>query len=452
MKYIYIIFLPALLLLTACSSPDDPDNLVGSGDCVSLSFNMMTAGTIKETRADDQGHNETDSEFREFEDGIDMGDLGILIFAKIAGSTSEHKLVYKLTNLLASDDAHINVVGSGGNYLVNLMILKDDLKEVLGGYEITPEGTSLISFRMLILANCAPAGTNATAMWDAVNGQDFPTVISQLSQWNFSMSDIYNADGGPEVKTLYSNHENNKVNHCPMFGTKLSTTTEQALYYSRPENRVYLGEVNLLRSLAKVRVVDNIQNKDDQGYPRVEAVEFLSSQSQARQLPFGALDYQDGQQVHTPNIFEENSNLTLAATYKLGTIHESWSMTPDSQRTGDVFIGFVPEQRIGHPNNNADEGMPVFHITIANHKANGYEASDDEVEMLDFYVPMTSYNGVNFNFGQDILRNHIYTLSVNDFGAQLNMEVVVVPYRSCVLEPYFGLDRDELPGIVPPQD
>lgn len=432
MKYIFL--LPILLLLAACSSSDDHEkDLFVTDDCVSLSFNMVTAATTTASRADDQNHGETDSEFRDFEDCVDMEDFAIFVFAKIAGSTSEEKLVYKLTNLLEYDDPRINVVeGSKGNYFVNLMIRRDDLKDVLDGYEIKSIGSTIITFRMLILANCSSSDADQTAMWDAINGQTFSAVVAQLADWSFPMSDLYNAQGGSGVETIYGN----KKNRIPMFGTNLFATTEVALYYSRPADRIYLGAVNLLRSLAKVKVVDNIQNKDAQGYPCITAVEILSSQSQIRQLPASALNYQDGQQVHTPNIFQENTNLTLADTYKLGILPEAWTITPESNRTGNVFVGFVPEQRIGHPNNNYDEGMPVFHVTIANHKA------DDSMESLDFYIPMTSYNGVNFSFGQYILRNHIYTLSVNDFGARLNVQVDVVPYRSCVLEPYFGLERD----------
>ncbi len=101
-----------------------------------------------------------------------------------------------------------------------------------------------------------------------------------------------------------------------------------------------------------------------------------------------------------------------------------------------MFIGFVPEQKIGHPNNNFELGMPVYRVTIDNRKADG------TLESLIYDVPMTSYNGLNFSFGQNILRNHIYTLSVNGFGTLLDLTVDVVPYRSCVLQPYFGLDRN----------
>ena len=161
---------------------------------------MLTSGAITSSRADSEGHGETDSEYRNFEDGIDISDLGVFVFAKIAGTTGDEKLVYKLTNLLSSDDARINVVGAPGSYLVNLMIRREDLKEILGGYDISPEGDALIQFRMLLLANCSSPGTNATAKWDAITGQDFPTVIDQLSEWNYAMSYIYNENGGPDAE------------------------------------------------------------------------------------------------------------------------------------------------------------------------------------------------------------------------------------------------------------
>ena len=434
MKYL-LITLTSLLMLTGCGWIGDSDDCpVADNSTISLSFNMMTSGPIF-SRADANGHTEVDSEYREFEDGIDISDLAVFIFAKITGSADPERLVYKLTDLTKSDDARIKVIGTPGSYQIDIMIFRNDLKEILGGYDITPAGRENISFRMLVMANCSSPGTNAAAKWNEITGKEYTTVIEQLDKWNFAMSYIYNDKAtSDDVTALYQNRKK----HVPMFGTYLfPPVSEDALYYSRPENRVYLGEMDLLRALAKVRVVDNIQGKVD-GFPRISSVEFVSSQSEAHQLPYKAADYQNGQQVHDPAIAHPENSLTPEnpIVYRLGKLPDAWCMTPTGKRTGDVFIGFVPEQQISIVNNVLDSGMPMFRITIDVMKADG------TLETLTYDVPMTSYNGVPFRFGANILRNHIYTLSVDGFGTLLDLHVDLVPYRSCVLEPFFGLDRD----------
>ena len=423
-----------LLTLTGCGMfyDDDPCPAADS-DSVSLSFSLSSSGTLLYSRADSQ-HNETSSEFRYFEDGVDMNDLAVFVFAKITGSSAPERLVYKLTNLTKSDDPRINIVGNLGNYTVEVMIRREDLKDVLGGYEITPEGDENVSFRMLMLANCSSPGTNAEAKWNTIDGRDYPTVISQLDGWDYAMSYLYNINaanaGSNDITELY----NNRKDHAPMFGNMMfDPVSEDALYYSRPENRVYLGEMYLLRALAKVKVIDNIEDKDANGYPMITSVTFLSSQDRAHQLPDDALNYQNGQQVHTPKISDPGNTINVnnpTATYRLGIIPETWTITPASQRKGNVFVGFAPEQQISSLGD-----MPAFQITIANRKANG------TLENYVYTVPMTSYNGQQFNFGANILRNHIYTLSVNSFGQRLDLTVTLEPYRSCVLEPFFGIDR-----------
>ncbi|MDE5785820.1 MAG: hypothetical protein K2H98_04730, partial [Duncaniella sp.] len=79
MKYYIVYSLLAMLMLSACSSGESPDYASG-GDIVSLSFNMVTTGPVSGSRADSSGHSEIGSEFRDFEDGIDIGDLGVFIF------------------------------------------------------------------------------------------------------------------------------------------------------------------------------------------------------------------------------------------------------------------------------------------------------------------------------------------------------------------------------------
>lgn len=445
MKYLAkILIWPMLLVLAACSHGiDDPVNGTGSG-VVALSFNMTTQGTTLLSRADDSNHPETASEYAALEDAINYDDLALLVFAR--RDSGDEKLLFKITDFTPSTalgTQRVNILGSPGNYLINLTILREEFTDFLGGYELSPEGKSTITFRMLMVANCFGEDDDRDAAWDAVTGQDFPEVMSQISTWSYSMDNLYDAAAGTSAAELYGD----KAQGLPMFGTTTFSTSESMLYYSRPENRVYLGQIDMLRSVAKIRVVDNIRLKTE-GYPRLKAVRFTGSRSEGMVLPFDALNYQNGNQVHSLNMYHPDDELTMAdaAVYSLGTIPEQWSMTPAADCTGDTFIGFVPEQRISYADNNVAAGMPVFDIDVA------FYDTDSNIEIIrTFSVPMTGYNGVQFtNFGQSILRNHIYTLRVNDVGLTMDFTVDLVPYIGCVLDPYFGIDRsDELPGIVP---
>ena len=68
-------------------------------------------------------------------------------------------------------------------------------------------------------------------------------------------------------------------------------------------------------------------------------------------------------------------------------------------------------------------GSPALDITVTyTLNADGSPAKQDT-----FTVPMTGYNGEDFNFGDAILRNHIYTLSVDhvDLGTEAEISVEV---------------------------
>ncbi len=445
MKYLAkILIMPVLLLLAACSDRTDGPGQDAVSDVVALSFNMTTQGTTLTSRADDQNHIETSSEYTAFEDAIDTRDLALLVFAGRNGG--DEKLLLKITDFTPASTAasagSVAIFGSPGNYIINLTLLRKEFADFLGGYELTPEGKGSITFRVLMVTNSFAGDDERDEAWEAVTGQDYPEVISQLSSWSYSVNDFYDAAGGTSATDLYGK----KAKGLPMFGTTSFSTTESLLYYSRPENPVYLGEVDLLRAVAKVRVVDNIRLKTE-GYPRLKAVRFTGSRADGMVLPADALNYQNGNQVHTTNLYRPDDELTRgdASISSLGIIPQQWSMTPAADRTGDTFIGFVPEQRINYADNNVAYGMPVFDIDVA------FYDLESKVEVIrTFSVPMTGYGDIQFKFGNSILRNHIYTLRVNDVGLTMNFTVDLVPYIGCVLDPYFGVDRTgELPGIVP---
>lgn len=376
----------------ACPTYSDDDSIM-------LSFQMQTSDPQATSRADDL-HKEVGSEYKQFEDGIDMKDCAMFVFAKVEGTEGEEKLIFYTTDLGSSNDIDNYITGSPGMYTVNMVIGKARLNDMLG-VELHPDSKDKISIRILLLANCTTSPTD----WNTITGSTYSEIIAKLSAWTYAMSNIYNPDGGTTAADLYKNIKH----YAPMFGTNVTSVSQEDLYYSRFDRRVYLHDVDMLRAIAKVRVVDNIENKGTDGYPKVIGAEFIGSQNQLRQLPADAQNYENGQQVHNSNFAVNIPTLSLdkAYTYKLGTIPDDWAMTEPylEKKSGPAWIGYVPEQKIDHLNNNVAEGMPIFKVTVALQK------NEDGTEETKVYnVPMTNYEG----FGSNILRNHIYTLSVDE--------------------------------------
>ncbi|MDE6786135.1 MAG: hypothetical protein K2J46_03730, partial [Muribaculaceae bacterium] len=150
----------------------------------------------------------------------------------------------------------------------------------------------------------------------------------------------------------------------------------------------------------------------------------------AKPLPNEASKYINANQVHIPNIFDPDNTQTAdnKSTYRLGVMPEDMTSISPDDRKGSVLVGFIPEQVIGNVANVG--GIPGFKITIEYF----------EGETKDFVVPMYGYNGKPFEFGDNILRNHIYTLSVEKVENEADITLVAIeaPYNSVELKPEFG--------------
>ena len=409
----WLAFVAVMTLIPSCGAVMEGEHPCPAGESVSLSFKMITTNILSGSRADDL-HTEAGSEFIRFEDGIDVNDLGLFIFARHADGTD--KLIMKNTNISASTDPQMMITGSPGAYTITMVIAKKNLKDLLGR-DVDPNSGQNVDFRVMILANCKNALAGG---WDYFTASTYEDILKQAQAVAFPMDAIYsNNEGDSGVTGLYKDY-------MPMFGTNRFEVSEKSLYESSQNERIWLGQVDMLRSLAKVRVIDNIGNKAD-GYPNIQSVEFIGSQDHCIPIPADAPGYVNGNQVHTPNIFDADKALTLegAHVYKLGTITDDWDMTPSDEKKGVTRIGYVPEQKIGTINGNVAQGLPMFRITAALQK------NADGTDLIKVYdVPMTGYfgggtTGTDFYFGNAILRNHIYTLSVNHIAVGTPAEITV---------------------------
>ena len=382
------------LLLSACGLVDQSETPCPEGDGnIRLSFRMLSSNIMRDTRADSQNHPEIDSEWPAFEDAVNEGDFAFYIFL---GTGQDAPLLMKVTDIAASTDPEQMITGSTGSYTISLVIPRAELEAKLGR-ELDSDSSNPVDFRIVVIANARTADKHASLTADTYSG-----IINQANNLNFDLRDIYNwnESGDSSNDGLYKGY-------IPMFGTKTFSATEAELYASRPDQRIWLGEMWLLRSLAKIRVIDSMPESEKRdGFPKITRVEVSTQTYGSKPLPADAANYQDGTQVHSPNIL--SMSIQNYHDIKLGYL-------PGTGSYPLVHFGYIPEQNIA-------DGQPVIRITA--------QLSAAETDVKSYDIPMTGYNGVPFTFGDAILRNHIYTLNVQSIkvGVPAVITVNVTPW------------------------
>lgn len=423
---IWLMLAPVMALAAGCSMIEQPPRPCpeenGAGENVRISFQVFSSNIIRDTRSDDQNHEEIDSEWRNFEDGIYERDFAFFVFL---GETETAPLLMKVTDIFQQSTPDQMITGGMGSYTISATIKRAILEEKLG-HELNPNGKDKVYFRIVALANCYSPSTGGD--FNTLDASTYGSLIASASNWTFDLGEIYNPNEQEHsAEGIYKGY-------IPMFGTMLAHTTEADLYASRPEDRIRLGDLWLLRALAKVRIIDAIKSKDASGLPRIESAVLAGTASRAYPLPYNALNYDNGKQVHTPRICSEPGD-SKGPTFPLGEYilgtYPSGTMTR---------IGYVPEQKI--------EGeAPAYRITVTFSMKKDAAGNDIPDKQETYIVPMTGFKGQAINFGSAILRNHIYTLQVNDAktGVPADITIDVADWDEHTLD----LDYTDLVSVGP---
>lgn len=392
---------------------DDSDKII-------LQFNMESGANLTRTRSDSY-HEEIDSEWPTFEDQIYVRDLGLFIFL---GSGDDAPLIARNTSIADSSNPYEMITGSNGYYTITMSVDRDEIDE-----RISEDDTS-VDFRILILANCYSPGESGGGDFSNLNadlrsGEEdastFGDVMKVASNWGFIISEIYSPNEGDSLASgLWKGY-------IPMFGTNTFNVTTETLHTSTMGDQIYLGEVNLLRALAKARVIDNIANKVN-GYPRIAEASIYSQTNMAYSLPLNATSYKDGQQIHNTtqiHVHDRYGANVAWYDYKLGTLSSG----------SDTRIGYIPEQRI-------ETDLPAFYVKVQT----GSGSSDYQ----EYVVPMSGYKNYqgqqDFEFGSYIIRNHIYTLSVEDVETG-GAASILLTVDDWVAEEDYELDYMNIPVV-----
>lgn len=398
----YILVLISALLFSGCSCLWESESdcpmpaAAGRAENITLSFRMISSN-IGHTRADGL-HEERDSEWPQFEDLINVRDFAFYIFLD-NDAEGRKPLVMKMTDISASHNPNSMVTGSYGAYTVTSVIPRESMEKLLG-HPLSASSSEPVVFRIVILANSGADYQSLAADPTEVgtnleNVTTYEAFMKRAGALLFNLNDIHNpVEGDSGVNGLYKGA-------IPMFGMGTFTTNEELLYASRTEERIWLGDVFMLRALAKIRVIDNAPT-DSEGFPYVKAVTVRSVTDRGYQLPEGADTYSNGEQVHAIRYAAVPEEQASANTeFRLGYLTKS---TPDAKL---LRFGYLPEQEIG-------EGGPVICVTAQ---------LNAETEKT-YEIPMTGYNGSTFDFGS-IMRNHIYTLSIEKITVDTPAEIIV---------------------------
>lgn len=396
----YIAILIAAFMLTGCSliyeNPDNPYPVVDDDDSefVNLTFRMvMQPGNLSRS---DNFHEEVNSENPSLEDRIYADDFIFYVYAGEEDS-EEQAFIAKVDNSGVNTDPHTNISGGVGIYTVRVSIPKSDFEAVV------PVASEVVKFRVVAFAN-----TNKK--YSELTPDDYGTfnsLMNVVSEWNFDIfRTVYSGTGGLQRNP-----------RLPMFGTTEFSATRERLYDSRPDYPIRGEDMYMLRSLAKIKVVDNITSRDSNGLPHIDAVTIIGLPT-AYTLPYDANKYKNGKQVHTARPCEMVDGNPVA-TRELNL--------PRDTDNNKLFVAYIPEQSINIP-------KLFIKVTFS------LNADNTPLEQKTYEVPLSMFT----DFGDALLRNHVYTLSVDMAGPEAELSVAVEPW---VELPELTLDYTETVSI-----
>lgn len=212
----------------------------------------------------------------------------------------------------------------------------------------------------------------------------------------------------------------------PMYGLKGFTLSQRSLFESTelaPVDLTGADALHLLRALAKLEVVDRIEAKKEDGYPRIASVTLLGGHYglNARLIPDA---FRDGEQVAVPSLAEPRN--TAPGDYRFaprnyGELTPPVVQYPDGGGAVAVdypncYTAYLPETAIPQEK--------VLRIVVENSPG-----AQPPTATYTAAIPASA------DWGAYLLRNHIFRLEVTGAGTDLDMEYT---YTICPWETVSG--------------
>lgn len=408
-KSLTSLFLAAVLIafggaMQSCINDSDscpPDN---RDDDMVISFRLMSGLTGHSRAADSGGHDEDASEWPAFEDIIQENDFAFFLF--VEDKAGGWPLLMKMIDPYSSNE-YMKMEEKGGEYSVTAVLPRSVFEAKIGRQVVWGQGQQ-IKFRVVAIANSGyPYG------YRSLDGDSYDKVISQASDMMFRMESIHSTSiGDSDITGIYKGA-------IPMYGMNTFIVDDDILMNSSEIVHAWIGNIDMLRALVKIRVEDNIEKTppvDGDGNPRKELpaiteVSVVSSTDRAYILPKNPFYYLDNP-----------DDMNVAPSSKSGEFEYKLGFLPGEDK--QVRIGYLPEQAI------VTGGTPKVLVTVE-----FYEDNDAQTTAQQTYeVPLSGYDGVDFsdNLGDGLIRDHVYTLRIDGvrLGGKLDLEVEAAEWQT----------------------
>ena len=272
----------------------------------------------------------------------------------------------------------------------------------------------------------------ALANWESINGS-YPTLTpiqSTLEQLGVSEANIFTQN---PLWTPVFNSQTLSGNGIPMYGRQnysgitldmMKATSREnplKLYSDNAVKKAYEKDIQLLRSLAKFEVADNISDKTD-GYPKVTGVRLLNYRKDGLYIPDASAFTAGYNQVVKTSLpasqaLADNKSLKAVGAYQTGLsgdFGDEWR----SKFPGGWFSTYIPEMEYSPADG-------VFQLSVdVQMSADAGDVETRTVPVPGFRLSGTAQSGI-------ILRNHIYRIEVNMTHEVEEETNIVLVYGIC---------------------
>lgn len=414
-----------MLSAAGCVNEDDNCPVPGSGsDTVKLRFTIVTRTPMNSSRQSSRAADISGDKIgTPAENYLNLAarDISFLLF------DSDQKLLRNFT-----PDVDITPV-DGSNYITYTV------RATISEPYFANVDNADTDFYIMVVANGRPYGLSAFALAPGVTS--ISDVAGQLASFTMPTVSIDPENYGrfgwqPDQPGIADGK------YIPMAGLQHFKIAKGAFDAAGPENFVELSpgdgskDINMLRAVAKIEVIDRIDLADGVQFPGIESrmsiekVELMGYCATGTILPsydqWNRNDVLETQQVIAPTLADplvyrnpEPASKDNVPNYDVNTgieFHEDASYPSDDEHYpgSNVFSVYVPEYSLASIGSN----NPTYAVVTVQTAPN---------DSRRFLMPLATYNnGAAGDNISSLLRNHIYQYAITGFaGPNTDLDLIV---------------------------